>query len=488
MTAIIEFYQEYANDFPDKIAIQTLSEKMTYRTWSERVNQTANWLHSLSHPYHTVGILLPNGIPFLQLFTGASAAGWTAVPLDLKWNRAELTARLGLANPSIIITTSELHNEVVEFHTNVWSWEDCLSEILQFPTIRPNLELSHLPFYMGFTSGTTGKPKAFIRSQTSWAASFDCSRLDFHITKEDTVLIPGSLVHSHFLYGVISTLSIGGTVHLLEKFSSVQTVSLIDAEPINVLYVVPTMVAALLKESRQIRKKIKFLSSGAKWEEHSKTEIRKLFPNLEMYEFYGASELSFVSVLSDEDSKRKPNSVGKPCHNVEVQVRLLDGSLAGANEQGKIYVRSSLIFAGYLDERGDIKPFQQDANGWMTVDDMGYLDEEGYLYISGREKNMIIYGGINIFPEEIERVLAFHPLVDEVAVIGLYDSYWGQVVTAVVKGNATQKELKKLCREHLSSFKIPRKWVFVEELPHTLSGKIARAGVKQLLEGMVTSH
>lgn len=103
-------------------------------------------------------------------------------------------------------------------------------------------------------------------------------------------------------------MSIGGTVHLLEKFSSAQTVSLIDAEPITVLYVVPTMVAALLKESRQIRKKIKFLSSGAKWEEHSKTEILKLFPNLEMYEFYGASELSFVSVLSDEDSKRKPNS------------------------------------------------------------------------------------------------------------------------------------------------------------------------------------
>lgn len=486
MADITETYINHRNTFPEKTAIQTLSEKITYQNWYELVCKTANWLDSLNVTHKTIAILLPNGIPFLQLFAGASMAGWTAVPFDPKWTETELQKRLQLSQPSIFITSKDAVDQLKHLHSSMLCWDDCLLKIEQQPVKRKHQHLGELPFYMGFTSGTTGEPKAFIRSQASWAASFDCNRIDFAIGEQDTVLIPGALIHSHFLYGVISTLYLGGTVYLFEKFSPLQTIEMIQTQPVSVVYLVPTMIAALIAEHQVVNKPLKILSSGAKWEEHSKREIRRILPNLKMYEFYGASELSFVTALSDHDSNQKPGSVGKPCHNVEIQILLEDSLPAAPNVIGKIYVRSDMLFIGYLMDDGvqSIK----DENGWITVDDMGYLDDDGFLYIMGREKNMIIYGGINIFPEEIEKVITSHPDVEEAAVIGLYDPYWGQIVTAVIKGRAPALELKRVCRKSLAPYKVPRKWVFIDEMPYTSGGKIARARLKELLESKVENH
>jgi long-chain acyl-CoA synthetase len=486
MADITETYEKLTDCFPKKIAIQTLNEKLDYRTWHELVCKTANWLDSLDVTSKTVGLLLPNGIPFLQLFAGASMAGWIAVPFDPKWTEAELQKRLKLANPSVFVTTSKVFQQLKHIHPSIRCWNDCLQEIEQLSGIRAMSSKDRLPFYMGFTSGTTGDPKGFIRSQASWAASFEVNQIDFQISEQDMALIPGPLISSHFLYGAISTLYLGGTVFLLEKFSPLQTLDIIETQPISVVYLVPTMTAALIAEKRCIKKPLKILSSGAKWEEHSKQQIRRTFPNLKMYEFYGASELSFVTVLSNDDSIQKPGSVGKPCHNVEIQIRLENSLPARPNETGKIFVRSKMVFIGYLKD-GVIDSIE-DENGWVTVHDMGYLDDEGFLYIKGREKNMILYGGINVFPEEIEKVISAHLDVKEAAVIGLYDPYWGQIVTAVIQGKVSSLELKRLCKQNLASYKVPRKWVFINEMPYTSSGKIARAKLKELLESKVESH
>jgi long-chain acyl-CoA synthetase len=474
----------YVHHPPDKIAVQTLHEKITYKDWQARVARTANWLDSLElTDTKIVGVLLPNGIPFLQMFTGASAAGWTTVLFDSKWTETELQKRILLSSPSIFITSRALFPIVKHLHSRIIIWEECGNEI-EKNTVDRTFEIDgKIPFYMGFTSGTTGEPKAFIRSHDSWLSSFDCTRYDFHISDNDQVLIPGALIHSHFLYGVMSTLYVGGTITLLEKFSPRLVLDFLTAEPITVMYLVPTMISTLAKENRRIEKPIKILSSGAKWEEHSKKQIHSLFPHLNMYEFYGASELSFVSVLRDEEGRLKPQSVGKPCHNVEIQIRKGNAQHALPYEPGKIFVRSNMIFSGYLESKTVM-----DENDWMTVDDIGYLDEDGFLYISGREKNMILYGGINIFPEEVEKVIAEHPEVEEVAVVGIQDPHWGELVCAVIKGKPEKIELQRLCKSRLSSYKVPRKWVFIDEMPHTTSGKIARAQLKSLLESKVKSH
>ncbi len=483
MTNITANIEKFAEGSPNKAAIITKDESLNYKDWNTLVCKTANWLKSFSFENKTAGFLLPNGIPFLQLFTGASMAGWTAVPYDLKWKAEELNERIRISSPSIIITVKEYYDQVSSIHPFVLVWDDAFMKIGgQNNSFHIDSE-SNKPFYMGFTSGTTGIPKAFIRSHKSWAASFKVNAHDFKMDEKEHVLIPGSLIHSHFLYGAVSTLCTGGTVYLLDKFNAAQALLCIEEQPITALYTVPTMVSAILKEKRIIEKPVKIISSGAKWDEESKQEISKMFPKLSMTEFYGASELSYVTFHAEV---RKAESVGKPCHGVEIEIRGTKGDKLAPYEIGKIYVRSDLIFDGYL-LNGAIHTIQ-DQDGWATVDDMGYVDEEGYLFINGREKNMILYGAINIFPEEIEKVISLHPAVEEVAVMGVKEPYWGEIAVAVIKGKTDALELKRLCKNHLASYKIPRKWIFTEEMPYTAGGKIARAELRESIERKVISH
>lgn len=482
MPTITSSYQQRVIDNPDKIAIQTSSEAITYRDWYTAVCKTANWLHSITAPCDSIGIFMPNSIAFLQLFTGTTMAGRIAATFDAKWKPTELERRLEISSPSVVITTAELAERIRSTEFIIIIWEDASEQILQCDSSWCENVTGEMPFYMGFTSGTTGVPKAFIRSHDSWIASFECSRHDFHINETDHVLIPGALIHSHFLYGAISVLYLGGTIYLLDKFSPLLALNFIQNYPITMLYVVPTMVEAMLLEDIIIDKPIQIISSGAKWEVDSKQRIQEQFLQVKMFEFYGASELSFVSFLCNDSDKDKLGSVGKPFHNVEIEIRHTHLDETSAREIGTIFVRSRMLFDGYIHPGSRSIQSIKDDNGWVTVDDMGYLDEDGYLYIVGREKNMILYGGVNVFPEEIETVLLKHPDVDEAAVVGMTDPYWGQIPVAVIKGHASKKALKKLCIENLSSHKIPRKWFYVEEIPHTTSGKIARMHVKQLIE------
>lgn len=348
------------------------------------------------------------------------------------------------------------------------------------PTHSTVESLRNAPFYMGFTSGSTGKAKAFLRAQQSWVHSFDCNVHDFHMKMEDSILIAGTLVHSLFLYGAISALYVGQTVHIMRKFIPNQVLDKLETENISVMYTVPTMLESLYKENRLIENKMKIISSGAKWEAEAKEKIKNIFPYAKRYEFYGASELSFVTALVDAESERRLNSVGKPCHNVQVRICNEAGEEVQKGEIGTVYVKSDQFFMGYIID--GVLTQELNAEGWMTVRDVGYEDEEGFIYIVGREKNMILFGGINIYPEEIESVLHEHPAVDEIVVIGVKDSYWGEKPVAIVKGSATKQQLKSFCLQRLSSFKIPKEWHFVDRIPYTNSGKIARMEAKSMIE------
>ena len=482
MTTITGTYQNHAIRHSNKIAIHTSSETICYREWADMVCKTANWIDAVTDANATLGIFLPNGIAFLQIFSGTAMAGRTAATFDAKWKPAELEQRLTVSSPSVLITTKELVGRIGNTDSCIILWEDALEQIRTCDSSWA-LEIDgDTPFYLGFTSGTTGLPKAFVRSHHSWIESFTCNQRDLHLDEKDHVLIPGALIHSHFLYGAISTLYAGGTIYLMESFSPTLALNWMNTFPVSAIFVVPTMVEAMLKEKNTIQKPIKIISSGAKWEERSKQKIREQFHRLTMFEFYGASELSFVTFLSDDGNKHNPNSVGKPFHNVEIEIIDENGVKAPTQEIGKIFVRSNMIFSGYMNPISRTIQSIQDEDGWVTVDDMGYLDENGFLYVVGRENSMILSGGVNLFPEEIEAVLMEHPAVEEVAVVGLNDTYWGQIPVAVVKGNAPKRELKKLCMEKLSAYKIPRKWFLVEDIPYTTSGKIARTQVQQFIE------
>ncbi|WNB92421.1 AMP-binding protein [Bacillus sp. NEB1478] len=481
---ITDTIQLNALNHPTKTAIQMGEEKITYQNLHSTVQNTTNFFFSQSFKgdQGKVGLFLPNSIAFLQYFFGAIAAGWIAVPLDPKWKANELQERLIQSDLDLIITTEKLMNQID-------SWNEIIildSEMgaAQHVNTKHSINDESL-FYMGFTSGSTGKPKCFVRSHRSWVRSFECSEKDFGLSAKDVVLVPGPLVHSLFLYAAVSTLYLGGTVKLLPKFSSRKTFNEIQSGKLTGVYAVPTMLAALANEmtksddrSSSLRK---IISSGAKWEPGLKNKINTLFPKTELIEFYGASELSFVSYINHTKTDFNPLSVGKPFHNVQLSIRDEDGSEVSCGEIGTLYVKSEMLFSHYLN-RPDANREVWAENGWLTVGDLAKRDQDKHLYIIGRKNNMLITGGQNVYPEEIENVLHSMAGIDEAVVFGKKDAYWGEKVLAAVKlqkgSNLSSQEIQRYCRQYLSVYKVPRQILFTEEFPYTESGKIARTKIK----------
>ena len=316
---------------------------------------------------------MKNSITFLQAFTGAAHAGWVAIPFDTKWKYEEIKEKIMYINPDLIISDERFIKEIKEFSTKVITKEEFEEGVFYQSEVFDVIICEKDLFYMGFTSGTTGKPKAFVRNHLSWVESFKCSTNDFNITKEHNILIIGNLVHSLFLCAAISTLFIGGTIILLEKFSPIKAYELMKKNKNTVLFAVPTMLEALVRENtaQVFNRPLKIICSGAKWEYGLKERIRDVFYKSEFYEFYGASELSFVTYLDPIGNIIRPESIGKPFFNVEVSIRN-NGTEVKKGETGKLYVKSNLIFSGYYKNEEGTKEVLK--NGWATVGDLARQD------------------------------------------------------------------------------------------------------------------
>lgn len=480
MNRITESYAVHAEMKPDQIAIIDEQESITYQDWYERVQRSAQWLQGTAHQQKRIAFLLSNGASFLQIFAGAACAGWTAVPLDPRWSHEECVEKLLLSEADLAIIEDRLIKRFEQGSVDMpllslSEWKERMSLLTDSPYNSCDTERDPV-FYMGFTSGSTGSPKAFIRRQQSWIESFRMTTASFGITHQDHALILGTLLSSHFLYGAISTLYFGGTVTLLEKFVPVKAKKALETGDITVMYTVPTMTEKLLQiEAFREDNPLLVMSSGADWSISSKEQLVTNYPHVTFFDFYGTSELSFVSYLSSNDFMQKPTSVGRLFSSIQVEVRRPDQSVCQPNETGRIYVKSPMTFSGYLHEE---KPLQE----WLTVYDMGWLDEDGYLYMSGRENGMIVYGGLNIFPEEIERVLNELQEVKRSIVVGVPDPYWGEIPVAILEQVPQIKAVRQAVKEKVAAYKVPKKWLVIDQMIETSGGKIARASMKKWAE------
>ncbi len=475
---ITSTYRMYAELNSNRPAIITDEESISYGEWMDGVQRTAASFFREVQGTKRVALFLPNGSLFLQVFAGACAAGWASIVGDIRWKKQEMEDRLQQTSPDLIIADEKLKSLFQNVQTKViYS-----NEIEDWMCLKSDVPESddNVPFYIGFTSGSTGKPKAFFRSHDSWVESFRCNQVDLGMTEKDHVLIPGSFVNSTFLYGALSTLFLGGTIYVLKKFSPARFMEVLQQYPISHVYVVPTMLNALLKEGYPYNQAMTFISTGAKWLPRVKEKMRLQFPNAQFVEFYGSSELSYVSVLKNGEQVDYADSVGRAFHNVEISIRDEKGQEVAIGEEGVLFVKSKLIFDGYINQEEETKKVLQGE--WATVYDVAKMDEEGFIYILGRQNDMILYGGINVYPQEIEQALIKCDGVEEVVVVGIKDDYWGEKVAACIKGSASLASLKKDCLQTLSSYKIPRVWRKVETFPYTTGGKISRQEVRKWLE------
>lgn len=342
-----------------------------------------------------------------------------------------------------------------------------------------------MPFYVGFTSGSTGLPKGFRRDHQSWVESFRICAETFGPDACSRLMVPGRPSHSLFLFGILFGLWSGGGVVVQDRFSAAELIDTLARGDTPSLVAVPSQLLMLLelatRRDQAAMDSVRLIMiSGARWAREHTPALQALFPRARIIEFYGASETSFISWMP-ADTAVPANVVGYPFGNVDIDIR----EPQEANGSGLIYVRSPMLFMDYVGGNRDATAALR-AGEWISVRDVGRFDARGRLLLMGRQNRMVVTQGKNLFPEEVETVLAASPSVDTASVHGLPHPLRGQQVVAIVRSLAGRTvvkiELMNWCREHLEAYKVPRHVYVCDEWPWTASGKTDHNKLAQALE------
>ena len=429
-------------------------------TWAdlfEEVEGLAGNLVSRIPAGGRVALCLTDPADLLIAFLAVIRRGGLAMVFDPAWPPARRSWVERQTAPALVLDASSL--------------ADLRSRTPLVPTNAPD---ETALFYAGFTSGSTGDPKGYCRTHRSWLKSFELSRAEFAIGPQNRIVIPGSLVHSLHLYGAVHGLHAGSSVVLCPRFSPKTLAEHLREADGTVFYATPTQIHYVAEELRRSGPAATVglvLASGAKWRAEDRRAMAAIFPKARLVEFYGASEMSFITVSAPEDPV-PDRSVGRAAAGVSIRIGE-PGSLAvPPGTIGPIWVKSGLLFDRYICGGGDEVHWK---DGWLTVGDHGFLDDSGFLYLAGREKRMIVTSGLNIYPEEVEQVLTGHPAVRAAAVFGLPDLVRGSRLVAAVApetdAGIDESELRRICLRELGWSRTPRSFHVITEWPLTPGGK-----------------
>lgn len=341
---------------------------------------------------------------------------------------------------------------------------------------------------MIYTSGTTGKPKGAVRRSGGDPDQVMTMLGYIGYAPEDIYITTGPLYHSGpggFL-GMATLL--GNTAVLQREFDEVDWLRLVEKYRVSSTFSAPTPIRRICQLSDEVldrydRSSMRIMiANAAPWSYALKLAYLERFPEESLFEVYGSTELGVNTIMRPEHQRSKPGSCGQPSPGVEIRLYGENGEVVETpNTPGELFVRSASIFETYHKARD--KFLQDQRNGWQTVGDIAYFDEDGFYYICDRKKDMIISGGMNIYPAEIEHALEEHEEVVEVAVFGIPSEEWGESVHAcVVKRLGSQlnsASLASFARERLAGYKVPRSVAFVSEIPKTGSGKILKRSLRE---------
>jgi acyl-CoA synthetase (AMP-forming)/AMP-acid ligase II len=337
-----------------------------------------------------------------------------------------------------------------------------------------------------YTAGTTGKSKGVMKSHASMIAQFLIMIYDHQFHFDDIALLVMPCCHINSLYYSFVNTWVGGTVmcYNLVSFDPEDLLKIFSQHKITFTSLVPTHYIMMLSLPDAVKKKYdlnsvkKFLISSAPARRDTKLGILKMFPNSKLDEAYGSTEAGMVTILKPEEQLAKLGSCGREVIGSDL-IRFYDeeGKLITEPRQvGELYSRSPMLFEGYWNDPEKTASVMKD--GFFTAGDMGYRDEEGYIFLVDRKANMIISGGENVFPSEVENVVGGHPKIKDVAVIGVPHEKWGEQVTAVVvlhEGEtAKPEEIINYCKGKIARFKVPKNVIFIqdEEMPRSGTNKI----------------
>ena len=418
-------------------------------------------------------VYLPNCLEFVDLFLAATRLGVIFVPVNVLYRDREIRHILADADPVALITTAELQMHVPA-GAPVWTLEELRTTVETFPTVRHVAVFDgETPAAIVYTSGTTGASKGAVLTHNNFIANAINVVTCWQITAADRLLLTLPLFHVHGLgNGLHAWLLSGCRLRLTERFAHEQAGSwMLEFAP-TVFFGVPTMYVRMLdwpaEEASAIGQRMRlFVSGSAPLPAQVLEDFRALYGHT-ILERYGMSE-TLMNISNPLYGERRPGSVGLPFPGVAVQNRLPDGSIAADGEVGELFLRGPNLFAGYWR-----KPELFTPGEWFQTGDIALRSADGYYTLQGRRSDLIISGGFNIYPREIEEFLAEQPGVTEVAVAGVPDPRRGEVPVAYVVGEFDAGQLAEACRQSLASFKIPRGFVPIECLPRTALGKVQK--------------
>ncbi len=341
---------------------------------------------------------------------------------------------------------------------------------------------------MIYTSGTTGKPKGAVRRNAGDPQQVMAMLEYIGYRSDDVYITTGPLYHSGpggFL-GMASLL--GNTAVLQRDFDPLDWLRLVDKYRVTTTFSAPTPIRRLCRVADEDLRRFDvscmriMIANAAPWSYALKLAYLERFPEDSLFEVYGSTELGVNIIMRPEHQRAKPGACGQPTPGVEIRLYDEAGEVVTTpHVPGELFVRSSAVFESYHKARD--KYLEDRRDGWQTVGDIAYFDEDGFYYICDRKKDMIISGGVNIYPAEIEHALEEHRSVLEVAVFGVPDEEWGESVHACVVRQADSDldvdALQQFARQHLAGYKVPRSVAFVEEIPKTGSGKILKRRLRE---------
>jgi acyl-CoA synthetase (AMP-forming)/AMP-acid ligase II len=497
--ADFDFLASHAESFPTKPAAILGHRTLDFAGLNRRANQVAHAFASLGcGSEDRVAVMSFNSIETFEIASGLRRAGLVIVPVNYRLRGSEIAYVLNDSGARVVVAGPD-HVEAMQAAVPELTggprliaigdrvpagWIGYRELVERSPdTPAEGAAGGGLGPSMIYTSGTTGHPKGAWRPHGVNIENVLQIISIFELGQNDVHLTCGPGYHSAVAFFTALHSLLGSTVVLQPKFEAAGALDLIARHSVTTTFMAPTLLQRLVDEqSRQPRdlSSLRAILLGAAPCPHTLKVRAEAVLGQVLWEFYGATETGINTVLRPEDQLRKPGSCGTAVPGQEIRLVTADGSEAATGEPGELMVRNSWLAEYYHRPDATGKSLH---DGFFSVGDIAYKDEEGYFYICDRQIDMIISGGANIYPAEVEAVLYEHPDVVDAAVIGVPDEQWGESVKAVVQLRpgtpATAEELIAFCGERLAGYKKPRSVDFVDELPRDAAGKLLKRKIRE---------
>ncbi|MEP6624846.1 MAG: AMP-binding protein [Acidimicrobiia bacterium] len=499
----------HADGSPDRLAVIVDASHgarfstTTYAELNRIVNRLARGLLALgAAPGDRIVWCGPNSLETIAVVHAARKAGLVAVPLSYRFTPEEMAYVIDNSDATLVVADADyaplvasVRDQMPQVRAFVGycatvreealpegfvSWDDTLAG--HSDDELEAIDASAIGAQMLYTSGTTGKPKGALRTTTNAPIVFALlGELGFQMGNE-VHITTGPMYHSGPLAFVSLNHSAGAPIVVLRRFDPEAWIDAVKLHRVTNTFSAPTQLKRIVSLPDDVLARADcssmrcLIANAAPVPYALKEEVIAKLGDGFLFEVYGSTEMGIITVLRPEDQLRKPGSCGKPYGGIEFRIVRDDGTEATTGEQGELFMSTGLAMDGY--HRTDEKLSEHGDGKWASVGDIAYADDEGYLYICDRKKDMIISGGVNIYPAEIEAVLHGFPALIDVAVFGIPDDEWGESVYCIAqaKPDATidLDDLRAFAAANMAKYKVPRGWEVRDELPRTDAGKLLK--------------